>query len=290
MWGEGVEIALTGCCGSAYNPNAVIPYRAQRWGWPLCPPREDAERSGGLGYGTKERSSISPESHHLQRTAFHVEPADSHPTQTGAAVEVTDSPREACGAVGVYNRGEDVAQVAFFGVYALQHRGQESAGIASADGHRIRNRTAMGLISQALGEDDLTDLPGHIAIAHTRYSTTGSNRIVNAQPIVASGPGIELALAHNGNVINAAELRAEMEGKGLRFSGTNDSEIIASLLANAPASDWEGRISYLMRRLSGAYSLTALTKDQLLGIRDPLGVRPLCVGSCLLYTSPSPRD
>ena len=136
----------------------------------------------------------------------------------------------------------------------------------------------MGLISQALGEDDLTDLPGHIAIAHTRYSTTGSNRIVNAQPIVASGPGIELALAHNGNVINAAELRAEMEGKGLRFSGTNDSEIIASLLANAPASDWEGRISYLMRRLSGAYSLTALTKDQLLGIRDPLGVRPLCVG------------
>ena len=112
----------------------------------------------------------------------------------------------------------------------------------------------------------------------TRYSTTGSNRIVNAQPIVARGPDVELALAHNGNVINALELRREMEDRGFRFEGTNDSEIIASVLANAPAQDWEERISYLMRRLQGAYSLTVLTKDGLLGIRDPLGVRPLCIG------------
>ena len=180
--------------------------------------------------------------------------------------------------VGVYHPGQDVARVAFFGIYALQHRGQESAGIASADGHRIRNRTAMGLIGQGFEEDHLIDLPGHIAIAHTRYSTTGSNRIVNAQPIIARGPDLELALAHNGNVINAIELRQDMEGEGYQFDGTSDTEIIASVLANAPASDWESRISYLMRKLKGAYSLTVLTKDQLVGIRDPLGVRPLCIG------------
>lgn len=136
----------------------------------------------------------------------------------------------------------------------------------------------MGLVSQALGETDLLDLPGHIAIAHTRYSTTGSNRIVNAQPIVAKGPDIELALAHNGNVINAVELRGEMERDGFEFAGANDSEVIALALANAPASDWEGRASHLMRRLRGAYSLAVLTKSELVGIRDPLGVRPLCAG------------
>ncbi len=189
-----------------------------------------------------------------------------------------DTPREACGVFGAYHRGEDVSRIAFFGIYALQHRGQESAGIASADGTTMRWRTGMGLINQAFSEDDLIDLPGHIAIAHTRYSTTGSNRIVNAQPIVARGPDLELALAHNGNVINALELRVEMEEQGFRFDGTSDTEIIANLLANAPAQDWEGRVSYLMRRLRGAYSLAVLTRDQLLGIRDPLGVRPLCLG------------
>ncbi len=181
--------------------------------------------------------------------------------------------------MGVYHKGGDAARVAFFGIYTLQHRGQESAGIASAFGERIRVRTKMGLVSQVFSEDDLLDLPGQVSIAHTRYSTTGSSRIVNAQPIVAHGPdGLELALAHNGNVINALELRREMEDDGFQFTGTNDTEIIASLLANAPAQNWEERISYLMRRLQGAYSLTVLTKNQILGIRDPLGVRPLCIG------------
>ena len=188
-----------------------------------------------------------------------------------------DTAREACGVVGVYLSGQDVARVAFFGIYALQHRGQESAGIASADGHRVYNRTSMGLIGQSFAEDDLLDLPGHISIAHTRYSTTGSNRIVNAQPVMARGPGLELALGHNGNVINALELRQDLEEQGFRFDGTSDTEIIANLLANAPAQDWEGRISYLMRKLKGAYSLTVLTKNELIGIRDPLGVRPLCL-------------
>ena len=223
----------------------------------------------------------------------------------GQALPVSDTAREACGVVGVFYKkhpfaksppevarslrtlstaaaqsldAADAARVAFFGIYALQHRGQESAGIASADGHRVHNRTSMGLIGQSFAENDLLDLPGHISIAHTRYSTTGSNRIVNAQPVIARGPDLELALAHNGNVINAMELRRDMEEQGFRFDGTSDTEIIANLLANAPARSWEDRISHLMRRLKGAYSLTVLTKNELIGIRDPLGVRPLCLG------------
>ena len=211
-----------------------------------------------------EQSPIGPDSHLLNR-------ADH-------SLEAGDSAREACGVVGVYHPGEDVARIAFFGIYALQHRGQESSGIAASDGTTLRNRTGMGLISRAFEEDDLVDLPGHLAIAHTRYSTTGSSRIVNAQPIVARGPDVELALAHNGNVINAMSLREEMEDQGFRFEGTSDTEIIACLLANAPAGDWEERVTYLMRKLQGAYSLTVITQDQLLGIRDPLGVRPLCIG------------
>ena len=189
-----------------------------------------------------------------------------------------DGIREACGVIGVYNSGEDVARVVFFGLFALQHRGQESAGICTTDGVRLRNRTSMGLVSQAFDEEDLLDLPGYIGIGHTRYSTTGSSRIVNAQPIVAQGPDIELALAHNGNVINAVELRQELEALGCSFVGSNDTEIIAELIANAPSANWEGRMAHAMRKLSGAYSLTLLTKDAMIGVRDPLGVRPLCIG------------
>ena len=239
-----------------------------------------ARGSGVFGNGSRERSPIGPDSRLRQPAAFAVKRVDDGVLRRADAyaADFDDRAREACGVTGVYHPEEDAARVAFFGVYALQHRGQESAGVAAGDGRRIRNRTAMGLVSQALGEDDLRDLPGHVAIAHTRYSTTGSNRIVNAQPIVARGPGVELALAHNGNVINAVELRGELERDAFRFDGATDSEIIACALANAPASDWEGRVSYLMRRLKGAYSLTVLTKNELLGIRDPLGVRPLCVG------------
>jgi amidophosphoribosyltransferase len=189
-----------------------------------------------------------------------------------------DGMREACGVIGVYNKGEDVARVVFFGLFALQHRGQESAGICTSDGERLRNRTSMGLVSQAFDEDDLQDLPGFMGIGHTRYSTTGSSRIVNAQPILAKGPDIELALAHNGNVINAMELRKELEDLGCHFAGSNDTEIIAQLIASAPSATWEDRIAHAMRKLSGAYSLTLLTKDAVIGVRDPLGVRPLCIG------------
>ena len=189
-----------------------------------------------------------------------------------------DIPREACGIVGVYARGEDVARIAFFGLYALQHRGQESAGISASDGERIRVQTSMGLVSQAFQEENLERLQGHIAVGHTRYSTTGSSRISNAQPIMSKGPGVELALAHNGNVINALELRDELSELGCTFSSTADSEIIAHLVTHAPATSWADRMAYCMRKLEGAYSLVMATKDTLIGVRDPLGVRPLCIG------------
>ena len=150
--------------------------------------------------------------------------------------------------------------------------------MSTSDGRRIRLHTAMGLVGQAFQEEDLAKLPGHIAVGHTRYSTTGSSNISNAQPMLSRGPNIELALAHNGNVINAAQLKEELAEWGCTFSSTGDSEIIAHLMSNAPASSWEERIAYCMRRLQGAYSLVVMTRDELLGIRDPLGVRPLCIG------------
>lgn len=180
--------------------------------------------------------------------------------------------------VGVYSAGEDVARYAFFGLYALQHRGQESAGIAASNGDGIHTKVSMGLVGQAFQEDDLLHLPGHIAIGHTRYSTTGRSAIDNAQPICSVSASVNLALAHNGNVINAVELKAELASLGCNFQGSNDSEIIAHLIANAPALSWESRIAYCMRRLRGAYSLTVMTETELIGIRDPLGVRPLCIG------------
>ncbi|MCH8939587.1 MAG: amidophosphoribosyltransferase [Chloroflexi bacterium] len=192
---------------------------------------------------------------------------------------MTDSPREACGVVGIFTPGEEAARTAFFGLFSLQHRGQESAGIAAADGSTISCRTEMGLVSQAFHEFDLSRLPGHIAVGHTRYSTTGSTHLDNAQPLEVTGIHGRIALAHNGNVINALPLRVEMEGSwGCRFTTTTDSEIIAQMLVNAPGKDWGERIAYLMRRLKGAYSVAFITEDTLIAMRDPLGVRPLCVG------------
>ena len=189
-----------------------------------------------------------------------------------------DSMKEACGVVGVYARGEEAARATFFGLYALQHRGQESAGIAASDGRSIRVHTEMGLVGQAFQEYDLSRLPGYISIGHTRYSTTGSSNISNAQPIISEGPEVEIALGHNGNVINAVDLKNEMSQWGLNFNSSADSEIIAHLVSNAPVTEWSDRCAYVMRKLQGAYSLVIMTKDKLFGVRDPLGVRPLCVG------------
>lgn len=185
---------------------------------------------------------------------------------------------ESCGIFGIYAPGEDVARLTYFALYSLQHRGQESAGIATSDGGRIRVHTAMGLVAQAFNEGILNQLGGHIAIGHNRYSTTGSSKITNAQPLMVNSPLGEIALGHNGNIINAQYLRQELEERGYTFVTTADSEVIAYLIASAPGKSLSDKIKYAMGRLQGAYSLVLLTKEKLIGVRDPLGVRPLCLG------------
>ncbi|GBD12466.1 Amidophosphoribosyltransferase [bacterium HR24] len=186
--------------------------------------------------------------------------------------------REKCGVFGVYAPGEDVARLTFYGIYALQHRGQESAGIATADGRTIHLRLGMGLVSQVFDEDDLRHLPGYIAIGHTRYSTTGSSSLPNAQPILVEGAHGSLAVAHNGNLVNAEVLRYTLEEMGFQFRTSTDTEIIAHLLASAPGADWRERVGNVMRVAKGAYSLVALTPEALIAMRDPWGIRPLCLG------------
>jgi amidophosphoribosyltransferase len=186
--------------------------------------------------------------------------------------------REACGIFGIFAPGEDVARLTYFALFALQHRGQESAGVATTDGHQIRVATGMGLVSQVFREESLALLKGNMAIGHTRYSTTGSCRPDNAQPLLVEGPMGPLALGHNGNLVNAEYLRAELEAAGRTFCTSTDSEVIAHLIQSAPDGTWPGKVRYAMRRLEGAYSLVLLTRDCLMAVRDPLGVRPLCLG------------
>jgi amidophosphoribosyltransferase len=186
--------------------------------------------------------------------------------------------REKCGVFGVYAPGEDVARITFYGIYALQHRGQESAGIATADGDQLHLRTGMGLVSQVFDESDLGHLPGHIAIGHTRYSTTGSSKQENAQPVYVEGAHGPLAIGHNGNLINAEVLRDELEDAGVCFTGSTDTEVVARMLASAPGAGWLERCENVMKVIAGAYCLIAATPDSLIAMRDPYGVRPLCIG------------
>ena len=185
---------------------------------------------------------------------------------------------EACGVFGIFAPGEDVARLAYFALFALQHRGQESAGVATTDGQEIMLATGMGLVSQVFREESLAKLKGRMAIGHTRYSTTGSCRPDNAQPLVVEGPMGPLALGHNGNLVNAEYLRQELEAAGRAFRTSTDSEVIAHLIQSAPEVTWPGKVRHAMRRLEGAYSLVLLTRDCLMAVRDPLGVRPLCLG------------
>ena len=186
--------------------------------------------------------------------------------------------REHCGVFGIYAPGEDVARLSFFGLYALQHRGQESAGIATSDGLGIRLHTRMGLVAQVFEEQHLAELKGHVAIGHTRYSTTGSSRVENAQPLLVTGDLGPLAMGHNGNLVNAPELRDELEKRGIQPQTTTDSELIALLCAYGSGRDWRERIRLAMPRLQGAFCLTMLTRERQFAVRDPMGIRPLCLG------------
>ncbi|MGE3858010.1 MAG: amidophosphoribosyltransferase, partial [Dehalococcoidia bacterium] len=185
---------------------------------------------------------------------------------------------EKCGVFGVYAPGEDVARLTFFGLHALQHRGQESAGIATTDGKRIHLYAEMGLVSQVFMEETLSTLPGFAGIGHTRYSTTGASVQCNAQPFVVRGSHGELAIAHNGNVVNADVMRGDLDAMGVQFETTTDTEVLGRLLVETAGETWDDRFATLMRRANGAYSLTLLTKDAMFGVRDPLGIRPLCIG------------
>ncbi len=187
--------------------------------------------------------------------------------------------REACGVFGIYAPGEDIARLTFFALFALQHRGQESAGIATTDGCRIQVFARMGLVSHVFDEEALSGLTGHIAIGHNRYSTTGSNRSQNVQPIIVGADNNILAIAHNGNITNAEPLYRELSAQGYVFNTSTDTEVIANLILSSPEKDWVGRIRYAMRRLEGAYSMVVMTKDTLYAVRDPLGVRPLSLGT-----------
>jgi len=194
-------------------------------------------------------------------------------------LELDDRLKEECGVLGLYVPEQEAARIAFFGLFALQHRGQESAGIAVSDGYRVRMHRDMGLVNQVFVPEVLASLPGHMAVGHTRYSTTGASVLRNAQPIFCQSVVGEIAVAHNGNVINARELREEMEAEGEHFDSTSDSEILARILVREMPNGPEEAVRAVMRRVRGAYSVTALTPKLLIGFRDPSGIRPLSCGT-----------
>ncbi|MBL7164912.1 MAG: amidophosphoribosyltransferase [Dehalococcoidales bacterium] len=185
---------------------------------------------------------------------------------------------ESCGVFGVYCPDEDVSRLTYFALFALQHRGQESAGIAVADGLRMQVTSDMGLVSQVFTEERLSQLSGYIAIGHNRYSTRGSSRVINVQPIIVGRGANAIAIAHNGNIINAEFLREELIAQGHTFHTSTDTEVIANLIISSPEKSWVDRIRYAMHRLQGAFSMCLLTNDSLFAVRDPWGVRPLCLG------------
>ena len=191
---------------------------------------------------------------------------------------IEDSPHDECGVIGIFAPNEDVARMAFFGLYALQHRGQEAAGIAVADGEVIATHKDVGLVGQVFTPRDLAPLQGHYAIGHTRYSTTGSSQLRNAQPFLIETQHGPLAVAHNGNLVNAGELRSDLLRRGVGLSSSSDSEVLIMMLAGAPGANWAERIQRTMSQWVGAYSMVVLSRDCVYAVRDPWGFRPLSVG------------
>lgn len=191
--------------------------------------------------------------------------------------EKIDKMREECGVYGIYSRHENVSLSTYWGLYALQHRGQESAGIAVTDGNDMDVMRGMGLVNEVF-KSGVPTLPGHIAIGHVRYSTTGSSLLINTQPLMVSFSAGHLSLAHNGNLTNANILRRELEKRGSVFQTSIDSEVIVNLIARSEKKTIEDRIAESLKKVQGAYSLVIMTQDKLIGVRDPHGFRPLCLG------------
>jgi amidophosphoribosyltransferase len=185
---------------------------------------------------------------------------------------------EGCGVVGVYNH-PDAARLCHLALYAMQHRGQESAGIAAYDGHRVNLHKGLGLVSEVFNDKVLATLTGNVAIGHVRYSTTGASAPYNAQPLRANYRGGHVAVAHNGNLTNADELARVLEANGAIFQSTTDSELLIHLLAQNRGSDFLESLQAGLKRLHGAFSMTMLRDDELYAIKDPHGFRPLCIGT-----------
>ena len=198
--------------------------------------------------------------------------------------EESTRPRHYCGLFGIYGH-PNAAELTYYGLYALQHRGQESAGITASDGIDLRTHKGMGLVGQVFDKNILRSLPGHVAIGHVRYSTTGSSNIKNAQPLVVDCARGQIAIGHNGNLTNASRLRVELEEQGSIFQTTVDSEIILHLLARPSNEDRAHSLEAVMRKIQGAYSLVIMGEDELIGVRDPFGFRPLVLGKL-----PAPKE
>ncbi|MBI5397278.1 MAG: amidophosphoribosyltransferase [Verrucomicrobia bacterium] len=189
-------------------------------------------------------------------------------------------PREACGIFGIYGH-PNAAELTYYGLYALQHRGQESAGIVTSDGQQMLFHKSMGLVFQVFNENVLRGLKGHIAMGHVRYSTTGSSHLANAQPLIADTGRGSIAVGHNGNLVNAERLRDELEQQGSIFQTTTDSEIVLHLMAHGMKDDSQSNLVDSLRKLQGAFSLVIMTETELIGVRDPFGFRPLCLGKMI---------
>jgi len=184
---------------------------------------------------------------------------------------------EECGIFGIYGHPE-AANLTYLGLYALQHRGQEGAGICSSDGRQLFLEKSMGLVADIFSEKRLRRLPGYLAIGHNRYSTAGTSALKNVQPIVANFALGSLAIAHNGNLVSSPDLRASLEDEGAIFQSSSDSEVIVHLIAHSKGYDFYERVIYAIKQISGSFSLLVLREKELIAIRDPFGVRPLSLG------------
>lgn len=191
---------------------------------------------------------------------------------------MSDEVRDHCGVFGIYGHPR-AAEIAYLGLFALQHRGEESAGICTSNGKQLYLHKGLGLVGDVFNEERLKGLPGESAIGHVRYSTTGSTTLANAQPIKVDYSRGQVAVAHNGNLVNAKYLRDELEAYGSIFAGTTDSEIIVHLMAKPTYSTPKESVLGMVRKIEGAFTMTLLTEEALIGVRDPHGFRPLCLGS-----------
>ena len=188
-----------------------------------------------------------------------------------------DGPKESCGIFGVFNH-KDAAELTYLGLYALQHRGQESAGIVTSNGKSIRHVRGMGLVSDVFNTENLKEISGKFSIGHVRYSTTGSPSLKNIQPFIVEYFGSSIVVAHNGNIVNAVESRRSLESGGSIFQTTMDSELLVHLMAKSKSNDFEGKLIDSVQGLKGAFSMLVMSEDKFAAIRDPQGFRPLCIG------------